>query len=227
MDLRPAHEDTRHADTEPLPASTGDDTLGNSNEQALNSPTAIGIVLAAGAGTRYGMPKALARTAAGNSWLELACKTLVDGGCDDVVVVLGAQAQEAKELAPAYAGLVVASRWRLGIAESLRTGLTAAERSGADTGLVSLVDLPELRPDAVRRVLESTPPADARHALARATYNGVPGHPVLVGRAHWQMLAATVHGDNGAGPYLREHSVLAVDCTDLGGGNDIDHVKRC
>jgi molybdenum cofactor cytidylyltransferase len=45
---------------------------------------------------------------------------------------------------------------------------------------------------------------------------------VLVGRAHWRPLAAAVRGDMGAGPYLRAHGATAVDCTDLGGGDDVD-----
>jgi CTP:molybdopterin cytidylyltransferase MocA len=170
------------------------------------------------------MPKALVRTDAGTSWLELACQKLVDGGCGEVVVVLGARADEARHLVPAHTGLVIATAWRSGIAASLRTGLAAAEKTGANAAIVSLVDLPALQPDAVRRILESVrPPDGARHALARATYGGKPGHPVLVGRAHWQALSAAVHGDTGAGPYLREHHAHAVDCTDLGGGDDIDY----
>ena len=65
-------------------------------------------------------------------------------------------------------------------------------------------------------------PDAARHALARAVYGGEPGHPVLVGRAHWRPLADAVRGDTGAGPYLRAHAAVAVDCTDLGGGDDVD-----
>ena len=46
-----------------------------------------GVVLAAGAGTRYGMPKVLA---GGGQWLRSAVSALHGGGCDDIVVVLGA-----------------------------------------------------------------------------------------------------------------------------------------
>jgi CTP:molybdopterin cytidylyltransferase MocA len=185
---------------------------------------AVGIVLAAGGGTRFGMPKALVRVDDGTPWLELACRALFDGGCRDVVVVLGARAREATELVPVTATTVVAADWASGIAASLRTGLAAAGNTGADAAVVSLVDLPGLRADSVRRVLATSGEPDvARRALARATYGGAPGHPVLVGRAHWSPLAAAVHGDTGAGPYLRAHGAAAVDCTDLGGGDDVDH----
>lgn len=189
----------------------------------------VGVVLAGGAGSRFGMPKALARADDGVPWLELACRALLDGGCADVVVVLGARADEARELVPATATAVVAADWASGTAASLRAGLAAAAEPGADVAVVSLVDLPGLRADAVRRVLGaahgragSQDPEAARHTLARAVYGGRPGHPVLVGRAHWRPLADAVQGDTGAGPYLRAHGAVAVDCTDLGGGDDVD-----
>jgi CTP:molybdopterin cytidylyltransferase MocA len=196
--------------------------------------TGVGIVLAGGAGSRFGRPKALVRDDDGVPWVQLACRALLDGGCGDVVVVLGARADEARELVPAGATAVVAADWASGIAASLRAGLAAAESvpvggasaSGrsADVAVVSLVDLPGLRADAVRRVLAaaSGEPDAARHALARAVYGGEPGHPVLVGRAHWRPLADAVRGDTGAGPYLRARAAVAVDCTDLGGGDDVD-----
>ncbi len=51
------------------------------------SSDAIGIVLAAGAGTRYGSPKVLAHN---GEWLASAVNALTGGGCSRVVVVLGA-----------------------------------------------------------------------------------------------------------------------------------------
>lgn len=189
----------------------------------MDGVAVVGVVLAAGAGTRFGMPKALARADDGTPWVQLACRALLDGGCRDVVVVLGARAREAEALVPAEATPVVAADWASGIAASLRTGLAAVAATRADAAVVSLVDLPGLRADAVRRVLATAgEPAAARHALSRAVYAGKPGHPALVGRAHWQAMAAAVHGDTGAGPYLRAHGATAVDCTDLGGGDDVD-----
>ncbi len=187
------------------------------------------MVLAGGAGTRFGMPKALARADDGTPWLDLACRALLDGGCADVVVVLGARADEARGLVPAGARAVVAADWASGIAASLRAGLAAVGETGADAAVVSLVDLPGLRADAVRRVLgvsqdrgASQQPDAVRRLLGRAVYDGMPGHPVLVGREHWRPLADAVRGDTGAGPYLRAHDAVAVDCTDLGGGDDVD-----
>ncbi|SDY89258.1 molybdenum cofactor cytidylyltransferase/nicotine blue oxidoreductase [Micromonospora pattaloongensis] len=56
--------------------------------------TAAGLVLAAGGGRRYGAPKALVAVD-GRLLVERAVRTVRDGGCDPVVVVLGAAADEA------------------------------------------------------------------------------------------------------------------------------------
>ncbi|MDM4762857.1 NTP transferase domain-containing protein [Galbitalea sp. SE-J8] len=83
-----------------------------------------GLILAAGAGTRAGGPKALrpgvlARTVA----------LLRESGCRDVIVVLGASADAARPLVPAGARIVVADDWSEGLAASLRAGLRAAAAS--------------------------------------------------------------------------------------------------
>ena len=56
----------------------------------------------------------------------------------------------------------------------------------------------------------------------RATYDGRPGHPVLLGRDHWAPLIAGVQGDRGAADYLAAHTVLSVSCEDLATGHDVD-----
>ncbi|HEY0951202.1 NTP transferase domain-containing protein, partial [Nocardioides sp.] len=57
-----------------------------------------GLLLAAGAGTRMGRPKALVRAADGEPWLVRGVRALADGGCAQVGVVLGAGAEEALPL---------------------------------------------------------------------------------------------------------------------------------
>ena len=103
-----------------------------------------GIVLAAGAGTRAGGPKALLRMPDGTPWLELACAFLAASGCDRVVAVLGAQANIARPLVPPSTEVLVAADWEQGMSASLRAGLAAATGEAA---LVTLVDLPELPAD--------------------------------------------------------------------------------
>lgn len=178
-----------------------------------------GLVLAAGAGTRMGRPKALVRDEYGEPWLARAVGVLREGGCREVTVVLGASAEEALELVPDGVGVVVARDWELGMSASLKAGLVAAAATDASAALVHLVDLPDVTAEVVRRVLAS---GDDPAGLARATYEGRPGHPVLVGREHWSPMAAGMAGDEGARSYLAAHDAVAVECGDLATGEDVD-----
>lgn len=172
-----------------------------------------GLLLAAGSGSRMGRPKALMRDPDGTSWLLRSVAALHDGGCSDVLVVLGAGADEAKGLLDVP--FVVAEDWAEGMGASLRCGL-AALPPACDAALVSLVDLPDVGPDVVRRVLA------AQGDLARASYDGKPGHPVLIGRSHWSAIAAQATGDRGARDYLAAADAQLVDCSDLATGDDVD-----
>lgn len=176
-----------------------------------------GLVLAAGGGSRYGMPKALARTAEGRAWLVHAVAVLQDAGCAEVVVVLGAAADEARPLVPSGARVVVARRWAAGMGTSLATGLGALP--AATAALVTLVDLQGLPVAVCERVLAD--PVDER-SLRRATYSGRPGHPVLLGSRHWAPLAESLSGDRGGRDYLAAHGVQAVECGELFDGADVD-----
>lgn len=174
-----------------------------------------GLVLAAGAGTRAGGPKALLRMPDGTPWLELCVTALLDGGCSRVVVVLGAQSLIARPLVPALPTVttVVAMEWERGMSESLRTGLAAA---GGDAALITLVDLPELPVPVVQRLLS------APGELRQATYDGSPGHPVYIAASHYLAVADTLEGDRGARAYLHGHGVTEVPCDDLWNGLDRD-----
>jgi CTP:molybdopterin cytidylyltransferase MocA len=172
-----------------------------------------GIVLAAGAGTRAGAPKALLRLPSGEPWLEAATRVLLDGGCSRVVVVLGAEVDRARALVPDSAEIVVAPRWKLGMSESLRAGLGAATGAAA---LVTLVDLPTLPVSVVRRVLAG------EGELRRAVAAGEPTHPVYFETAHWMPAAASLEADSGARRYLETHGVVEIECGDLWDGADRD-----
>ncbi len=174
--------------------------------------SAVGVLLAAGAGTRYGEPKVLAQQ---GDWLRKAVSALVDGGCQDVVVVLGAAVVEV----PSTARAVVAADWAEGMSASVRAGLKAA--GTADLAVLHVVDTPDVGADVVARVLGAI--GSSTSGLARATYGGRPGHPVVIARRHWAALDSTMLGDEGARTFLREcDGVLDVECSDLASGVDVD-----
>jgi len=175
-----------------------------------------GVVLAAGAGTRAGGPKALRRDADGTPWLHLAVAALRAGGCDPVRVVLGAAAEDARALAPDETDVVVADDWAEGLSASFRAGLAGLD---ADAAVVTLVDLHGLPAEAVSRIL-ATPVGPG--TLRRATYAGRPGHPVLLGRDHWAAASASAAGDRGAGRYLKAQEAEPVELSGLWDGEDDD-----
>lgn len=204
-----------------------------------------GLLLAAGAGRRMGRPKALVELD-GEPLVLRALRVLRDGGCTPLVVVLGASAGAVRAVLPPDVTGVVASGWAEGMGASLRAGLaalggtgpgdaTAAPDAGTgpgeptaapDAALVHLVDLPGVTVAAVRRVLAAAAGPDA---LARAAYDGRPGHPVLLGRSHWDGVRESATGDAGARGYLAAHPVRLVECGDLATPEDVDtpeHLAR-
>jgi molybdenum cofactor cytidylyltransferase/nicotine blue oxidoreductase len=183
------------------------------------APVVAGLVLAAGGGRRYGMPKALVELD-GSLLVERAVRT-ARAVCDPVLVVLGARAVDVWRTADLDGATVLANRdWETGMASSLRTGLDGLRGwpGRVDAALVTLVDMPGMTPEALRAVAAHAAP----DALATATYDGVRGHPVLLGREHWAGVAATATGDEGARRYLAGRAVTEVDCTGLADPTDLD-----
>jgi CTP:molybdopterin cytidylyltransferase MocA len=188
----------------------------------VNGNGVAGLLLAAGAGRRYGMPKALVPVD-GRLLVERGLATLRDAGCAPIVVVLGAAAAEVRETANLDGATVVDNPdWDTGMGSSLRTGLSTVD-GPASAVIVLLVDTPGVTPAAIRRVAAHADPA----ALAIATYDGEPGHPVLLGRDHWAGVAETAIGDVGARKYLAAHpdQVTRVPCEDIADGTDLDRPR--
>jgi molybdenum cofactor cytidylyltransferase/nicotine blue oxidoreductase len=177
------------------------------------------VVLAAGGGRRYGMPKALVEYE-GSLLVERAVRT-ARAVCDPVLVVLGARAVDVWRQADLDGATVLANKdWETGMASSLRTGLEGLRSwpGRVDAALVTLVDMPGMTPQALSHVAGHAAP----DALAVAAYDGVRGHPVLLGRDHWDGVIETLTGDEGARRYLSAHGAAEVDCTGLADPTDLD-----
>jgi CTP:molybdopterin cytidylyltransferase MocA len=182
-------------------------------------PSTIGILLAAGAGSRMGQPKALVAGSDHTPWVVSAAGALGAGGCSTTLVVVGAAGAQVRELlADLDVTIVDSDSWQDGMGSSLRAGLDAAESAAGDAALIHLVDLPDVGPEVIRRMRELS----STEVLARASYGNRPGHPVLIGRDHWTLIAEELTGDSGARSYLQRHGVVDVDCSDLATGVDID-----
>ncbi|SIR81129.1 nucleotidyltransferase family protein [Williamsia sterculiae] len=175
----------------------------------------VGVVLAAGAGTRYGMPKILA---AEGDWLHSAVRALHDGGCERVLVTRGA----ATPPVPTDVEPVDVEDWATGLSASVAAGLRAARDGGPVAGVVlHVVDVPDTSAAVVARVL-SVAAADP-DALVRATFHRNPGHPVYIGARHIDAVTATLTGDRGAGRYLNASPATRdIECGDLATGVDHD-----
>ena len=175
--------------------------------------TTAGLVLAAGAGVRFGGPKAPA-IVDGERLVDRAVRVLREGGCDPILVVLGAWLGDV----PGADAVIENAEWREGMGSSLRAGLAALEADpDVDTVVITLVDLPGLSAQAVQRVVA------APSGIALATYGGERGHPVRLPREHWAAVRAVARGDAGARDFLRgREDVTLIEVGDVASGDDLD-----
>jgi CTP:molybdopterin cytidylyltransferase MocA len=179
----------------------------------LDNVGRLGCVLAAGAGTRWGYPKILEP-----QWLATAVAAL-DPHCSEVLVVTGA----ARPPMPAPVTEIHCPQWSEGLAASFRAAIDAASTRPDASALVLLpVDTPGVDERAVGRAVSEIGVAGA----GRATYGGVPGHPVVLPRHLWSRASELAHGDSGARELLRRLAVAGelhlVECGDYCDGEDHD-----
>jgi CTP:molybdopterin cytidylyltransferase MocA len=165
-----------------------------------------GIVLAAGAGTRLGAPKA-ELVVAGQRLVDRAVGELSRAGCAEVVAVVRAGTSVDDAV------VVVNPDPDRGMGSSLRLGLAAAS---GERAVIVLVDTPGIGADQVRNVLA----VDAPFVVAR--YGTRRGHPVAIDRPLWTEVAALAEGDQGARPFMRAHPELVTEVACAGDPSDID-----
>jgi molybdenum cofactor cytidylyltransferase len=171
------------------------------------------LVLAAGEGRRFGGTKQLAELD-GRPLLEHALAAVQ--GISPRVVVLGHAADEIRAGVDLHgAEPVLCEDWHEGQSASLRRGLAAL--ADADAVLVVLGDQPGITASAIDAVLAEGGDEDA----VRATYDGVPGHPVLLRRVLLDR-AGELRGDSGFRDLLRGARVREVEVGHLADPADID-----
>ena len=176
-----------------------------------------GVVLAAGAGTRFGGRKQLADLD-GRPLLEHALLALASAPVGDRIVVLGADADAITARVDLHgARPVVCAGWAEGQSASLRAGLEAAGPE-ADAIVVTLGDQPRIAARAIAAVVAAR---GGGAQAVRATNGDGPGHPVLIESPLFGALRA-LSGDVGARAVLRGARVTDVPCDGLGDPGDVD-----
>ncbi len=190
----------------------------------------IGVLLAAGAGTRLGRgPKALLPFS-GRTLVEVLADALLGGGCREVLVVLGADASNVQ--AKTDLGrhrVLVNENWADGMGGSFRLGMAAAqEPAQGHNVLVALGDQPGLTPAVVSLLINQHQPGRVTAAGFRAPDGTLRrGHPILFDAGLVTEAANSAIGDAGARAFLAAHPELVdvVDCTEVAGpegGADVD-----
>jgi CTP:molybdopterin cytidylyltransferase MocA len=182
------------------------------------------IILAAGLSTRMGRPKPLLPLTNDDTFVTRIVRSFLDSGVDDVVVVLG---HEADAVAATLikngvaARFVVNEAYQSGQLSSVLRGLNAVDRPGVRAMLMTLVDVPLVSPGTIRAVVDRY---KSTHApIVRPVRGDEHGHPVLVDRSLFSLLRSADPAE-GAKPIIRAHVSPAgdVSVTDDGAFLDID-----
>jgi molybdenum cofactor cytidylyltransferase len=178
------------------------------------------IVLAAGASSRMGTPKALLRI--GNeSFLGRILGVLRSAGLPDAVVVVrpGQEALAAEVAAAGFGRVIDNPRADEGQLSSLIAGLDAIDHPNVEGALVTLVDVPCISTSVVSALLDRMQSSPA--PVIRAVHDGTHGHPVIFRRALFDRLR---HADPtvGAKAVLRAVTVDDVEVHEPGITQDVD-----
>jgi len=181
------------------------------------------IVLAAGAGSRFGGEKLLARFG-GRALIKATLDGLRGAPVDETIVVVGTEGERLRSVSTAHGARVVENRdWAEGMSTSVRAGLDACS-PGSRAAVVVLADQPLVGAGAVGRLVEAF---EDGARVAVATYGGEPRNPALIAREIWPLLGREMSGDRGARAVLARHPELVteVPCDDVADPADVDTVE--
>lgn len=182
--------------------------------------TVGGLVLAAGAGRRFGGVKQLAELD-GVPLLQHALDAMLAvPAIDPIRVVLGASADRVRAAVDfGDAEALVCAEWEEGMAASLRCGTRAL--AGCAWIIVTLGDQPRITPQVIAAIVDRAESAPSSTTAVRATYGGEPGHPVALG-APLLPHVHELHGDVGARELLAHAVVRTFEVGHLCRPDDVD-----
>ena len=177
-----------------------------------------GILLAAGAGIRFGGRKLLHRLPGGIP-VGLAALRNVAAALPQVVIVVRPGDEELRQLlAREPVRVIECAKAECGMGHSLAAGV-AAER-GADGWVIALADMPLIRPDTIRAVARAL---EQGAQLVVPVFAGERGHPVGFGRQFRDQLLA-LSGDTGARGIVNANPAVLhpLEVDDPGVVQDVD-----
>jgi len=184
------------------------------------------IILAAGASTRMGTPKALLADPDGRPFVARLVRTFAAAGIADIVIVTAAQhdaivaAIEADQ-PPVHPAIVRNPDPSRGQLSSLWIGLAAVSRPDLESILVTPVDIPMIRASTVERVIDAW--RANRRPVVRPALGVRHGHPVLFDRVVFDEIREAPL-DRGARVVVHAHAgeVMDVPVDDAGCLVDVD-----
>ncbi|ALK33206.1 hypothetical protein Bpla01_64820 [Burkholderia plantarii] len=189
--------------------------------EPARSPAPVGVLLAAGLGTRFDPSgrdsKLLAALPDGTPVVVAAARHLLAVTPEVHAVVRPGAGRLAAHLTDAGCRVLVAEEAIQGMGASL----AAAVRASRDAGgwLVALGDMPWIDPAAIRAVAQAI--TSGRASIAAPHHGGRRGHPVGFAAVHGEALAA-LDGDAGARALLGAHPVARIEVDDPGVLRDVD-----
>jgi CTP:molybdopterin cytidylyltransferase MocA len=169
----------------------------------------VGVVLAAGSGTRMGAPKA-ELIVGGTRLVDRAVAVLTAAGCASVVVVTRA------DVSVPDARVIVNPDPDRGMRSTLELAVDAVAH--ADALAVLLVDLPGVPADAIRTVIDAWRPG----RITVASYGDHRGHPTVMEPALWREALSLAGPDEGARALLASRPDLVDEVAVSGSADDLD-----
>ena len=181
----------------------------------------VGLILAAGAASRFGSPKVLA-SLGGATLLERVVAAARSGGLTRISIVLGPEGEAALRSAGVDlpgVQLVTNPRPEDGLSSSLRVGLASLD-GDIEAALVLLADQPLVAPDAIASILAAEVPPGRDIVVPRYANGGGP-NPALLLRDAWA-LADGLTGDRGMAPVIAARPERVVEVSVKGDNPDVD-----
>ena len=159
----------------------------------------------------------------GKTLLQHSLESLLGSGADEIILVLGHEADRIRESLPALPiKIVINPDYKQGMASSLRQGLLAMDPA-SEAFLVLLADQPGIGPEIINTLIRAFRQADPERGIVRPVYRGRPGHPVLIG-VQYLKEALQLQGDVGARRILMNHpeDILEIEVEEDAVLMDID-----